>query len=469
MSARPRGARAGRLSAFLALIGAGLVSLVLGALAQPENDRVAILVELDGAVSPATADYLKRGIASAADRGAEIVILQMNTPGGLVTSTRDIINAILAAPIPVATHVAPSGARAASAGTFILYASHVAAMAPGTTVGAATPVSIGGGLPVGPRERERNDDADAGEDDRTGRGGAEAKAINDAVAQIRALAELRGRNADWGERAVREAATLTASGAEEAGAIDFVARTSEDVLRLAHGRSVDLDGTQHVLDTEGLTIVLLAPDWRTKLLAVITDPNIAMLLMVLGFYGILFELYNPGTLVPGTVGAISLLTGMYALSILPFNYAGLALILLGLALILAEIFSPSFGILGIGGTVAIVLGAMLMFDSDVPGLEISWPAIGALALASLVFTLVVAQLALRVHRRRVATGREEMIGSWARVLEWDGSTGHVFVLGERWQAKADVPLLPGEEVEVSAIDGLTLTVAHRSDNGTRKD
>lgn len=469
MSAKPRRARADRLSAFVCLMGAGLLALVLGAIAQPANDRVALLLELDGAVSPATADYLQRGIASATDRGAEIVIIQMNTPGGLVTSTRDIINAILAAPIPVATHVAPSGARAASAGTFILYASHVAAMAPGTTVGAATPVSIGGGLPVGPRERERSDDSESGEEDRTARGGAEAKAVNDAVAQIRALAELRGRNADWGERAVREAATLTASAAEEAGAIDFVARTAEDVLRLAHGRAVDLDGQQHVIDTEGLTLVPLSPDWRTKLLAVITDPNIAMLLMVLGFYGILFELYNPGALVPGTVGAISLLTGMYALSILPFNYAGLALILLGLALVIAEMFSPSFGILGIGGTVAIVLGAMLMFDSDVPGLEISWPAVGALALASLVFTLVVAQLALRVHRRRVATGREEMIGSRARVLEWEGGKGHVFVHGERWQARADVPLLPGDEVDVRAMDGLMLTVAHRTEDATPKD
>lgn len=436
-----------------------------------EDDRspgIALVLTLNGAVGPATADYLIRGIRGAPGQDAGLIIIQLDTPGGLVTSTRDIIGAILASPVPVAVHVAPSGARAASAGTFLLYGAHVAAMAPGTTVGAATPVTMGGGTPFG--ERESPGDRRPGEDGGgqgegaapalPGGSAAEAKAINDAVAWIRALAEMRGRNADWAERAVREAATLTGPAAVEQGVADFLARTTEELLATADGRMVDLDGTSVVLATVGLVPVVQAPDWRSRLLAAITDPNIAILLMVLGFYGLLFELYNPGALVPGTIGAICLLTGLFALSILPFSWAGLALILLGLSLILAEAFSPSFGVLGIGGTVAVVLGAVLLFDSDVPGLQIYWPALAGLAVASLIFSLVVARLAVRVHRRRVVTGIEEMIAARGRVLDWQGTRGHVFVHGEHWEARAasGQPPSPGDAVVIRALDGLTLVV-----------
>ena len=456
--------RALRGLVFAVLALAGMLALAVPQPAAQGNARTAVLLDLDGAVSPATADYLIRGIGAAAEEGAALVIIRMDTPGGLETSMRDIIRAILASPVPVATHVAPSGARAASAGTYILYASHVAAMAPSTTLGAATPVAIGGGgLPFGGGE----DEAEEGERPARPADAAAMKAINDAVAHIRGLAELRGRNADWAEKAVREAATLTASAAVEENVADFIARDTAELLALAHGRSVTAADVEIVLDTETLQVIDRAPDWRTKLLAVITNPNVAVLLMVLGFYGLLFEFYNPGVLVPGTVGAISLLTGMFALSILPFSYAGLALIALGLALVLAEAFSPSFGILGIGGTVAIVLGAVLLFDSDVPGLEMSWPAIGALAVASLAFSLLVARLAMVSHRRKVTTGAEEMIGARARVLDWDGSAGHVFVHGERWQARGDgTGLVPGQMVEVTRVDGLVLMVAARDANGT---
>ena len=462
----------------------GVLAVMLGTfglVAQEPAGRFAHLLELEGAVGPATADYLIRGIDEAADAGAALVIIRMDTPGGLETSMRAINRAILSARVPVAVHVAPSGARAASAGTFISYAAHVAAMAPGTSIGAATPVQMGGfpGGPPQPEEGEPRPTEPAAEPDaaENGEDAAEetpapdrpaarppadagmAKAINDAVSHIRGMAELRGRNADWAERAVREAVTLTAREAAEQNVIDFVALTTDDLLAQAHGRTVDLNGVEHVLDTEGLEVRLHLPDWRTQLLAAITNPQVALLLMILGFYGILFELFNPGTLVPGTIGAISLLTGLYALSILPFSFAGLALILLGLALIIAEAFSPSFGILGVGGTVAVVLGAIMIFDTDIPGMEMSWPALAALAVASLAFSLLVARMAVVSHRGRVSTGAEQMIGMDAKVLDWQDTQGHVLAHGERWQARASAPLSPGQPVRVTARDGLILIVA----------
>ena len=461
--------RALRLIASLLVLLAGLALLAAGKpMAQIDQDaapqRIAKVLTLDGAVTPASADYLIRGIAQAAEQGAALVIIRMDTPGGLVTSTRDIVNAILAAPVPVAVHVAPEGARAASAGTFITYAAHVAAMAPATSIGAATPVSMGGApQPSEPAPAAENAGEENGSDSpRRAPGSAvEAKAINDAVAWIRGLAELRDRNADWAEAAVRDAATLTASAAAEQGVIDAVARTTADLLAAAHGLSVEVDGATMVLETANLQVVELEPDWRTRFLSVITDPNIALLLMLVGFYGIIFEILNPGALFPGTIGGISILTGMMALSILPFSWAGLALILLGLALVVAEAFSPSFGVLGIGGAAAIVLGGVLLFDGEVPGLEIHWPALAAVAVGSLIFSALIARLAAVSHRRRVATGAEEMIGLQAKVQDWDGPRGHVFVHGERWQARSDgaTPPEPGQMVTVRAMDGLVLVVA----------
>ncbi len=459
---------AGRL-VFLTILVLGMLGLTLQA---EDNGRAgnAVVLELDGAVSPATADYIIRGIEEAADQDARLIILRMDTPGGLVTSTRDINRAILNSEVPVATFVSPSGARAASAGTFIMYASHLAVMAPGTSVGAATPVSLGGGgggLPFQDDPAADDEDANGSEEDEESRDepmqdAGMAKALNDAVSQIRSLAEIHGRNADWGERAVREAATLTASAAVEENVADFTARDLTELLDQAHGRTVQLDGEDFVIDSENLSIVMVEPDWRTQLLSIIADPNVALFLMIIGFYGIIFELLNPGALFPGTIGGISLILGMFALSILPFNLAGLALILLGLLLIVGEAFSPSFGILGIGGTAALVIGGLFLFDSEVPGLEPSIPALAAIAVASIGFSLLIAKLGVSVHRRKVTTGNSDMVGSRAVVQDWDAAKGHVFVHGERWIAQADQSFEKGDEVTITDVDGLVLTVAPKN-------
>jgi membrane-bound serine protease (ClpP class) len=485
--------RALRLAAFavMALVGAIALFLPPGAAqTEPEPDPGnAVVLDLDGAVTPATADYLTREMRRAADDGARLVVIRMDTPGGLDASMRDIIREILASPVPVATWVGPAGARAASAGTYILYASHVAAMAPGTNLGAATPVQIGGGggSPFG-GFGEDEDEAEApaaeevAEDDTTATDGAqaddgeapgeegrparrfeprtaaEAKVINDAVAYIRGLAELRDRNADWAELAVREAVSLGARQAADENVIDFTATSLDVLLERANGMEVQVGEDTVTLATAGLEIEEREMGLRTQILQIITDPNVALLLMVFGFYGIVFEIINPGTLIPGTIGAISLLTGFYALSVLPVNIAGGALMLLGVALLVAEAFAPSFGVLGIGGAIALTLGATLLIDTEAPGLEISWPIIGAIGVASLGFALLVARLAQTSHQRRIATGREEMIGSEAMVLEWSGTLGAVHVHGERWRAKSDRALSPGDRVAVVAVNGLTLDV-----------
>lgn len=431
-----------------------------------EENRAAILIRLEGAVTPASADYIARGLRMAAERRAAILILEMDTPGGLDTSMRGIIRAILASPVPVASFVAPAGARAASAGTYIMYASHLAVMAPGTNLGAATPVAIGGGLPFGGEDEDpagedgQTDEAESRESWAGGpRNASEAKAVNDAVAYIRGLAELRGRNADWAEQAVRQAASLSSLAALEENVIDFIARDVAQLLAEANGREVRVGETTVRLETSGLPVEPLEPDWRTRLLSVITDPNVALILMMIGIYGLLFEFLSPGALLPGTLGAVSLLTGLYALAVLPVSYAGGALMLLGIGLIVAEAFAPSFGILGVGGTIALVLGATILFDTDVPGLQLSWQAVGAVGALSLALTLLIMRLAWASHQRAVVTGAEALIGARGVVERWSGNRGYVFVRGERWRATSSSPLREGEEVHVAEVRGLTLKIA----------
>jgi membrane-bound serine protease (ClpP class) len=451
------------------------LAFVIGALGLAAQDAVqgvgeaggqpqaaALVLDVRGAITPATSDYIIRGLDEATARGAPLVVLQMDTPGGLATSMREIISAILASPVPVASFVAPSGARAASAGTYMMYASHVAAMAPATNLGAATPVAIGGGgggddqTPFG---QPISEDDDAEEPPEGPFNASEAKAINDSVAYIRGLAELRGRNADWAERAVRRAESLSSREAAEAGVIDFVANDLDDMLRQADGMTVTTSAGDVTLQTAGLPVENIEPGWRTQVLSILTDPNVALILMLIGFYGLVFEFLNPGVLVPGTLGGISLLLGLYALALLPLNYAGAGLILLGLALIVAEAFAPSFGILGIGGTVALVLGATMLVDTDdVPGLEVSLPLIAAVAVAGLASTLLVARLATKSFKMRIVSGREDMIGALGKVMDWQDGAGHVWLHGERWRATGATGLLAGDVVRVTALEGLVLAV-----------
>lgn len=380
------------------------------------------------------------------------MVLELDTPGGLDSATREMVQAILAAPIPVAIYVAPSGARAASAGTYLLYASHIAAMAPATSLGAATPIQIGGGADSEP-ERKNDDKSTAPAS------AAERKAVNDAVSFIRGLAELRDRNADWAEAAVREAVSLTATDALEQKVIDVIAADLPDLLRQLDGRRVTTRSGVVELSTDGLIIEEFTANWRTKLLSVLTNPNVAYFLLLAGIYGLLLEGYNPGAIVPGVVGAVSLLLALYAFQILSVNYAGLALMALGVALIVGEAFAPSFGALGIGGIVAFVSGSILLFEESAPGFEIARGLIGGAAFAAGIVMLLSVGVFMKARRARVSTGVEQLLQEPAIALEDFDTTGFVDIHGERWRAISQTPVVKGQRLRVLSVNGLTLTVA----------
>jgi membrane-bound serine protease (ClpP class) len=433
-------------------------------LSAEEVGRPALMIEIDGAIGPATARYVKEALTTAGERRPVVVILRLNTPGGLATSMREIIADVLGSSVPVIGYVAPSGAHAASAGTYILYATHIAAMAPGTNLGAATPVQIGGPLPGLPGSAPDKDGKDKKDDAQQPalKDAMTAKATNDAVAQIRSLAELRGRNAEWAEKAVREAASLSASSALQANVIDLVARNPTELLQLLDGRTVELvGGDTRRLATKGLTIERLDPGWLIRLLSVITDPNVAFILLMVGIYGLIFEFSSPGAIAPGVVGTICLLLGLYALNMLPINYAGLALMLLGIAFLVVETFNPTV-VLGLGGVAAFLLGAAMLFRIEAPGYRLSWTVIVIAAAMIFSLTVVVLGSLWRARRSPARVGGQAMRGLSAEVLDWSGSEGHVFTHGERWQAHGAEALAPGEAVEVAGIKDLTLVVRRRS-------
>ncbi len=408
------------------------------------------VVPLEGAIGPASAHFVRRAIERAAKDETQLVIVQLDTPGGLDTSMREIIKAILASPVPVAVFVAPSGARAASAGTFILYAAHIAAMAPGTNLGAASPVSIGGSMPQ--KDGKKEEDT------------MKRKVTNDAVAYIRGLAQLRGRNADWAERAVREGVSLPASEARKLKVIDVVAADVPALLKAIDGRTLQVFEKKEILRTAGAETRQVEVDWRTKILAVITNPSVAYMLILVGIYALIFEFMNPGLILPGVVGAIALLLALYALHLLPVNYAGLALILLGIAFMAAEAFLPSFGSLGIGGLVAFVLGSLLLIeDTNLPGFEIPYALIGGVAAASAGFLILALGMLARSRKRAVVSGREHMLGAQGEALEDFDGEGWASVRGEQWKVRASRPVRRGQKLRVTGMQGLILSVELEGD------
>jgi membrane-bound serine protease (ClpP class) len=463
-----------------------------------------VIIDIKGAIGPATADFVTRGLERAAEQKATAIILRIDTPGGLDTAMRDIIKGILASPLPVIGWVGPSGSRAASAGTYILYATHVAAMAPGTDLGAATPIAIGApGMPSpqpggqkparekqAPEKKTDNGKATkkdsktekkpepAGDAHPTMRDKAVSeaiayirslaqmrgrtmrdKAVSEAIAYIRSLAQMRGRNVEWAEKAVREAASLPADEALKLNVIDLMAADIPALLKAVDGRTVSLNGKERKLKTAGAATITFEPDWRSELLGIITNPNVAYILMVIGIYALMFEFYNPGLIGPGVVGAICLLLALYAFNVLPVNYAGLALILLGVALMAAEAFAPSFGVLGVGGVVAFVIGSIMLMDTDVPGFQVYWPLVGGVAAGSALLFLTFVYFMMRARQRAVVSGAEEMEGASGQVVDWTDGQGRVRTHGEVWKARSEIGALEaGTPVRVRQVEGLTLVV-----------
>ena len=459
-----------------------------------ETNRTGVILTLNGAVTPPAAQYLEREIKAASDAGKELVIIEIDTPGGLMDSMKTIIKAILASETPVATYVSPQGARSASAGLYIMYSAQISAMAPATNTGAATPVEIGGapsedspfdendpGIEpeenlretLQPVESEGGADAEETEDTResapeelrdqdqtvseplSNDNALRSKIINDSVAYIRALAEERGRNADWAESAVRDAASVTANQALELGVVDIVADDIDDLLTQMHGRTVSVASGEKTLDTENLRLDRIEATLVERILNFIADPNVAVILMSLATTGIIIEMWNPGSIFPGVVGILCLLLGFYAFQVLPFNWLGLALIGVGAGMILLEAYTPTLGIVGIVGLLVFGFGLFVVFPE---GFRVSTGVIGTILAVAGAF------LGLILFAIVGSRGHGPMIGSEAIrkregvVDEWNGKEGWVIVEGERWRARADKPLSPGDKVRVIEVDGLVLVV-----------
>ena len=433
--------------------------------AEAHAEGKVIVLEIKGGIGVATADYVISGIEHAEEAGAELVIIDMDTPGGLMAPMRDIIQAILGSSVPVASYVTPEGARADSAGTYILLASHIAAMAPTTHLGAATPVSLTGDDATPSEPADEADDQEADEENEAepepqSQPGTsmERKVLNDAVAYIRSLAERHGRNADWAERAVRDAATLTAKDALEENVIEFIAADHSELLQLVDGLELEVGSDSVTLATSSVIIEEYEPNWRIKILSAIANPEIVLLLGLIGLYGLMYEGWNPGAIVPGVVGVICLLLAAYALQVLPVNYAGLALIIVGLALMTAEAFAPSFGALGLGGIAAFVFGSIMMFDSGIPGFGISLTFVIAIAIVTALFIIWLVSFVLKLRRRGAVSGRGSIIGGVGTAMADFSGNGRIWLEGEEWAARSRVNITKDQEVVVTDLVGLVLEV-----------
>jgi len=419
--------------------------LILSMVSLTSFGRHAVQLTIDGGIGPATAEYIENGIQSA-QADADLVIIVLNTPGGLDSSTRLIVQSVLASRIPVVTYVAPNGARAASAGTFLIYASTIAAMAPSTHLGAASPVSLTGNL--GQNKKKGEDKPST----------MEKKVTNDAVAYIRSLAQLRDRNVEFAELAIKEAATLTSTEALKKGVIEYIAPDVDNLLTQLDGKTVHQSGQKITLDTKNISIKSFEPNWRMKFLLIITDPTVAYLLLLLGVYGIFFELFNPGFIVPGVIGGVAMIIALYALQMLPVSFAGLGLILLGIAFIIAEIFNPSFGALGIGGTAAFIIGSIMLMDTEVEAFQIAWSAILGMAAANILLFGIFLGMAVRSRKRKALNSTTHLMDEVGRVITPLEPEGQIMVHGEIWSAYSDTPVNKGEHVRVTGISGLRLTV-----------
>ncbi len=420
----------------------------------PERlDRQVWLVELDGALGPATADLIIRSIDGAAEAGARALIVRINTPGGLDKSMRELVQAILGSPVPVITFVAPNGARAASAGTYLVYASHVAAMAPATNIGSSTPVSLAPAPSVPSGKPEDGEKSAPPADAMT------KKVVNDAVAYLQSLAELRGRNVEWAEATVREGVNIRASEALAENVIDLIAEDVSGLLDAVHGWEVAMPSGVVTLETRGAGVHRVEVDWKHELLSLITDPSIAYGLLIFGIYGLILEFYNPGMIFPSVIGIVCLLLGAYGLQMLPVNYAGLALIVVGIGMMIAEVFTPAMGALGITGLVAFVMGSLMLIDTGSVGYDLPIAVIAAFTVGTAGLVLLAAGAAVRARSSRVRTGREGMIGAPVEVLEAFAETGRVRAFGEIWQARTSAPVRPGIRARVVEVDGLTLVIA----------
>jgi membrane-bound serine protease (ClpP class) len=404
-----------------------------------------IKLEIKGTIGPASSNYLKEGMAAAVHQNAQMILIELDTSGGLSTSMREMIQVITNSTLPVIIYVSPKGARAASAGTYLLYAAHVAAMAPGTNLGAATPVSL---MPI-PKITDSNTSSPSA---------LEKKVINDAIAYIKSLAELNERNISWAIDAVKEAKSISAKDALRYGVIDLMAEDTNELLSKLEGRSVTVSGKSIILQTEGAVIQTFEADWKTQFLSIITNPNIAYILLLIAIYGIFFELMNPGGIFPGVIGVISGVIALYALNMIPFNYAGLLLILLGIAFMVAEVFIVGFGILGIGGVVAFAFGSLLLFDAQTLGSGVSIPLIIAFSLVSLGFFIFVLRFLLHSRSVKIVTGMDEMVGATAKVLESTKEGYRVRCHSEIWYATSDSVLEVGQNVRVESLSGLILHV-----------